>query len=84
MIQTLKKLLRLFMSDEPPNIHCLFPRIINYLNTFDWANGILGRDFETTGLCFLDSLEHCKADRSPKHEFLIALFTLYLHGKPGL
>ena len=78
MIQTLKKLLRSFMSDVPPNIHCLLPRIVNHLNTIDWANGILGRDFETTCLCFLDSLEHCKADRSPKHEFLIALFTLYL------
>jgi len=77
---TFKKLLRFFMS-EPPNIHCLFPRIVNYLNVFDWANGILGRDFETTSLCYLDSLEHCKADRSPKHEFLIALFTLYLDKK---
>jgi len=48
---------------------------------FDWANGILGRDYETTSLCFLDTLEHCKADRSPKHEFLKAIFTLYLHEK---
>ena len=81
MIQTLKKLLRLFMSDETPNIHCLLPRMVNNLNIFNWANGILGRDFETTSLCFLDGLEHCKADRSPKHEFLIALFTLYLDKK---
>jgi hypothetical protein len=81
MIQTLKKLLRLFMSDETPNIHCLLPRIVDNLNIFNWANGILGRDFETTSLCFLDGLEHCKANRSPKHEFLIALFTLYLDKK---
>jgi len=81
MIQTLKKLLRLFMSDETPNIHCLLPRMVDNLNIFNWANGILGRDFETTSLCFLDGLEHCKADRSPKHEFLIALFTLYLDKK---
>jgi hypothetical protein len=81
MLQTFKKLLRFFMSDEPPNIHCLLPRIVNYSNIFDWANGILGRDFETTSLCFLDSLEHCKADRSPKHKFLKAFFTLYLHEK---
>ena len=81
MLQTFKKLLRFFMSDEPPNIHCLLPRIVNYSNIFDWANGILGRDFETTCLCFLDSLEHCKADRSPKHEFLKAFFTLCLNGK---
>ena len=81
MLQTFKKLLRSFMSDEPPNIHCLLPCIVNHLNIIDWANGILGRDFETTSLCFLDSLEHCKADRSPKHEFLIALFTLYLDKK---
>jgi hypothetical protein len=77
MLQTFKKLLRFFMLDEPPNIHCLFPHIVNYLNIFDWANGILGRDFETTRLCLLDSLEHCKADRLPKHEFIKALFTLY-------
>src|SRR5882762_4336854 len=77
MLQTFKKLLRSFMSDEPPNIHCLLPRIVIYSNIFGWADGILGRDFETTSLCFLDGLEHCKADRSPKHEFLIALFTLY-------
>ncbi len=81
MLQTFKKLLRFFMSNEPPNIHCLLPRIVSYSSIFDWANGILGRDFETTSLCFLDSLEHCKADRSPKHEFLIALFTLYLDKK---
>lgn len=81
MLQTLKKLLRFCMSDEPPNIHCLLPRIVNYSNIFDWANGILGRDFETTNSCFLDSLEHCKANRSPKHEFLKAFFTLYLEEK---
>ena len=69
------------MSDETPNIHCLLPRMVDNLNIFNWANGILGRDFETTSLCFLDGLEHCKADRSPKHEFLIALFTLYLDKK---
>jgi hypothetical protein len=67
MIQTLKKLLRLFMSDEPPNIHCLLPCIVNHSNIIDWANGILGQDFETTSLCLLDSLEHCKADRMPKN-----------------
>ena len=77
---TFKKLLRFFMS-EPPNIHCLFPRIVNYLNVFDWANGILGRDFQNTRLCLLNSLEHCKADRPPKHEFLKVFFTLYLNGK---
>jgi len=81
MIQTLKKLLRLFMSDEPPNIHCLLPRIVDNLNIFNWTNGILGRDLATTSLCFLDSLEHCKANRLPKHKFLIALFTLYLDKK---
>jgi hypothetical protein len=69
------------MSDEPPNIHCLLPCIVNYLNIFDWANGILGRDLETTSLCLLDSLEHCKADRPPKHEFIKAFFTLYLDEK---
>jgi hypothetical protein len=83
MLHNFKKLLRFFMSsDEPPNIHCLFPRIVNYLNIFDWANGILGRDFQTTSLCLLDSLEHCKADSPPQHEFLKALFTLDLDGKP--
>jgi hypothetical protein len=82
MLQTFKKLLRFFMSDEPPNIHCLFPRIVNYLNIFDWANGILGRDFWTTSQCLLDSLEHCKADSPPQHKFLKALFTLYSDGKP--
>jgi hypothetical protein len=51
------------------------------LNIFDWANGILGRDLETTSLCLLDSLEHCKADIPPKHEFIKAFFTLYLDGK---
>jgi hypothetical protein len=82
MLQTFKKLFRFFMSDEPPNIHCLFPRIVNYLNIFDWANGILGRDVRTTSQCLLDGLEHCKADSPPQHEFLKALFTLYLDGKP--
>ena len=31
--------------------------------------------------CLLDRLEHCKADSPPQHEFLKALFTLYLDGK---
>jgi hypothetical protein len=83
MLQNFKKLLRFFMSsDEPPNIHCLFPRIVSHSNAFDWSNGILGRDFPTTSSCFLDKLEHCKADRPPKHEFLNVFFTLCLNGKP--
>jgi hypothetical protein len=81
MLQNFKKLLRFFMSDEPPNIHCLFPRIVNHSNAFDWGNGILGRDFPITSSCFLEKLEHCKADRSPKHEFLKTFFTLHLNGK---
>jgi hypothetical protein len=32
-------------------------------------------------LCLLNSLEHCKADTPPKHEFLKVFFTLYLNGK---
>ena len=82
MLQNFKKLLRFFMSDEPPNIHCLFPRIVSHSNAFDWGNGILGRDFPTTSSCFLEKLEHCKADRQPKHEFLKVFFTLQLNGKP--
>ena len=69
------------MSDEPPNIHCLFPQIASHSNAFDWGNSILGRDFPTTSSWSLEKLEHCKADRPPKHEFLKVFFTLYLDSK---
>jgi hypothetical protein len=44
MLQTFKKLLPFFMSDEPPSIRCLFPRIVNYLNILDWANSVFDGD----------------------------------------
>jgi hypothetical protein len=69
------------MSVQPPDIHCLFPQIISHSNALDWGNGILGRDFPTTSLCFLEKLEHCKANKVPKHEFLKIFFTLHLDGK---
>src|SRR6202167_648876 len=81
MLQNFKKLLPFFMSEEPPNIYCLFPQIVIHSNAFYWTNSILGRDFPTTSLCFLEKLEHCKAGRPPKHEFLKGYFTLYLNGK---
>jgi hypothetical protein len=77
MLQNFKKLLRFFMSDEPPDIYCLFPRIVSHSNAVNWSNGILGRDFLTTISCFLKKLKHCKADRPPKYEFRKAFFTLY-------
>src|SRR6202050_2796089 len=82
MLQNFKKLLRFFMSDKPPNIYCLFPQIVIHSNAFYWTNSILGRDFLTTSSCFLEKMEHCKADRPPKHEFLKVFFTLHLNRKP--
>jgi len=29
---------------------------------------------------FLTQIDHCKADKAPKHEFIKAYFTLHLHG----
>ena len=82
MLQNFKKLLQFLMSsNEPPNIHCLFPCIVSHSNAFDWSNGILGRDFMTTSSCFLEKLEHFKANRLPKHKFLKVFFTLHLRGK---
>jgi len=45
------------------------------------GNSILGCDFQITSSCFLEKLEHCKADISPKCEFLKTFFTLHLNGK---
>jgi len=80
MLQTIKKLVRFFMSDNSPNIHCLFPQTADNSNALHWCNGILGRDFPTAKDCILDRLDHCKATISPAHEFLIAYFTLYSDG----
>ena len=78
MLQNFKKLLRFFMSDEPPNIYCLLSsiRMPSIGLTASWV--VI---FPTTSSCFLEKLEHRKADRPPKHEFLKGYFTLYLNGK---
>jgi hypothetical protein len=80
MLRAIKQFARLFMSDEPPRIHCLFPRTTNNLNALDWCNGILGRDFPITSLSSLDQLHHCKATKPPAHEFLLVYFTINVNG----
>jgi hypothetical protein len=81
MLRTVKRLLRLFMADKPPpDIHCLFPRISDETNLHYWCNSILGRDFASVRSSSLTKLEHGKATKSPRHEFLLAYITLDING----
>jgi hypothetical protein len=81
MLRTVKRLLRLFMADDPPpDIHCLFPRTADDTNLHYWCNSILGPDFASVRSSSLTKLEHCKATKSPRHEFLLAYITLDING----
>jgi hypothetical protein len=80
MLDTVKRFLRLFMSNEPPNIHSLFPRSTHETDVSYWCNSILGRDITTANASFLTRLDHCKATRSPRHEFLLAYLRVNLDG----
>jgi len=81
MLWTVKRLLRWFMANElPPDIHCLFPRTADEANLHYWCNSILGRDFVNVRSSSLTKLEHCKATKAPRHEFLLAYITLDING----
>ena len=69
------------MSAKPPKIYSLFPRSDDDIDIFYWCSRILGLDVEIASRCFLTRLDHCKADRPPKHEFLKAYLTLLWNGK---
>ena len=80
MLQTFKRILRFFMPDEiNPNIHFLFPEDIDEVNVLYWCTSVLLHDFASVS-SNLTRLEHCKADKSPKHEFLVAYITLDTNG----
>jgi len=81
MLELIKRLLPLFMSAKPPNVYSLFPRSDDDVDIFYWCSRILGLDVEVAKTCFLTQLDHCKADKPPKHEFLKAYLTLHLNGK---
>ena len=73
------RLLRFFMSDNPPDIHCLFPRSSHETGASYWSSSILGRHFQAASLSSLTHLRHCKARKSPKHEFLIVDFMVNIN-----
>ena len=81
MLQFIKHLFPFFMSTKPPNPHSIFPRSNDDIDIFYWCSRILGLDVGIANMCFLTRLDHCKADRAPKHEFLKAYLTLYWNGK---
>jgi hypothetical protein len=81
MLELIKRLFPFFMSAKPPNIYSLFPRSNDDIDIFYWCSRILGLDVGIANMCFLTRLDHCKADRAPKHEFLKAYLTLYWNGK---
>jgi hypothetical protein len=81
MLELIRRLFPFFMSAEPPKIHALFPRSDDDIDIFYWCSRILGLDVEIASRCFLTRLDHCKADRPPKHEFLKAYLTLLRNGK---
>jgi hypothetical protein len=81
MLQLVKRLFPFFMSAKPPYIHSLLPQANDDVNVFYWCSRILGQDVEIANICFLNQLDHCKADKPPKHEFLKVFLTLHLNGE---
>jgi hypothetical protein len=80
MLDLIKRLFPFLMSAKPPRIYSLFPRSDDDVDIFYWCSRILGLDVEIANTCFLTRLDHCKAERAPKHEFLKAYLTLRLNG----
>ena len=68
------------MSNKPPDIYSLLPRANDDTNIFFWSTTILGKHIDFANACVLVRLDHCKADRIPKHEFLKAYLILHLDG----
>ncbi|KIM81575.1 hypothetical protein PILCRDRAFT_496799 [Piloderma croceum F 1598] len=81
MLQTIKRLLQRFMSNEFPKIHSLFPQSQDETNVLYWCSSILGLDSATALSCYLDRIDHCKAVSLPKHEFIVVYMTLTLDRK---
>jgi hypothetical protein len=81
MLDLVKRLFPFFMSAKPPKIYSLFPRSDDDIDIFYWCSRILGLDVEIAKKCFLTRLDHCKAERPPRHEFLKAYLTLVLNGE---
>jgi len=72
------------MSDEPetPINGSLFPQTVeDDFKVTHWCNGVLGRHFAFASSCYLKRLDHCKATRLPRHEFLMVYLTLEKDGK---
>jgi hypothetical protein len=81
MLKLVKRLFQLFMSNNPPDIYFLLPRTNDDANILFWSSSILGKHIDVANACVLTKLDHCKADRPPKHEFLKAHLLLSLDGK---
>src|SRR6266436_4515234 len=80
MLKLVKRLFPFFMSNSPPDIYSLLPRADDEANIFFWSSTIMGKHIDFANACVLTRLDHCKALRTPKHEFLKAFLTLYLDG----
>jgi hypothetical protein len=65
----------------PLQIFILLPRSNDETNIFFWSSTIKGKRIDFANACVLTQLNHCKADRPQKHEFLKAHITLLLAGK---
>jgi hypothetical protein len=76
MLDTLRRFLKRFMSNQPPTADSLFPRTSDDVPVSYWSNKILSGDVTIAKSCFLTQLDHCKVANSPRHEFLLASFTL--------
>src|SRR6202050_3497120 len=81
MLKLVKRLFPFFMSNKPPDIYSLLPRANDDTNIFFWSTTILGKHIDFANTCVLVRLDHCKANRTPKHEFLKAYLILHLDGK---
>jgi hypothetical protein len=84
MLQKVKHLLHFAMSDEPepPINDSLFPQMLeDDFKVAHRCNGVLGRHLAFASLCYLDRLDHCKAKKLPKHEFLMVYLTFYMDEK---
>ena len=81
MLKVVKRFFPFFMSNTPLDIYSLLPRSDDETNIFFWSSTIKGKHIDFANACILTQLDHCKADRPPKHEFLKAHLTLLLDGK---
>jgi hypothetical protein len=76
LFRALLRLCRFKMSTNPPHLLSLFPERAKPVGAEWWASCVLGSDFAIAQSCFLTRVEHCKATKSVKHEFLFIYMTL--------